>query len=44
MTVDGGVAVGLGLCFMACSVKKEVRVTIQGVSMYTSSTRIYEML
>ena len=44
MTVDGGVAVGFLLFFMACSVKKEVRVRIQVVSACTFSTRLDEKL
>ena len=41
MTVDGGVAVGLRLCFMARAVKNKERVGIQGGSACTFSTRLY---
>ena len=41
MTVDGGVAVGLCLCCMACAVKNQEGVVIQGVSARTFSTSLY---
>ena len=43
-TVDGGVAVGLWLCSLACNVKKEVRVIIKGASARTFITRPYGKL
>ena len=44
MNVDGGVAVGLLFCFMACAVKNQEGVRIQGVSARTFSTRLHRKL
>ena len=44
MTVDGGLAVGLLLYFMACPVKNQEGVRIQGVSVCTFSNRLYGKL
>ena len=44
MTVDGGVAVGLLLCFMACAIKNQEGVRIQYANARTFSTRLYWML
>ena len=42
MPVYSGVAVGLWLCFMACSIKKEDKVRIKGVSVRKFSNRLYK--
>ena len=44
MTVDGGLAVGLLLYLMACPVKNQEGVRIQGVSAHTFSNRMYRKL
>ena len=44
MKVDGGVAVCLSMCFMACAVKNQEGVITQGVSARTFSTRLYGKL
>ena len=44
MTFDGGVAVGLLLCFMTFSVKKSNEVRMQNVSERTFITMLYGKL